>query len=174
MEFIIAYISFFSISIPLLITFIGWKMNWSQFRPLCLLLFFSALADSLSIWLLRQSSNTYIILNIFLITQFSLLVWLFRRQFNEHKFIDFAHGIFIIFAFVNLTMFKGLWVLNSVTNVASCLILIVVCLFYFYKLLVELPTTHIQELPMLWISFGVLNLPCREFFSLPCEQLPQP
>jgi hypothetical protein len=164
MEFIIAYTSFFSISVPLIVTFIGWKLNWSQFRPLCLLLIFSALADSLSIWLLRQSSNTYIILNIFLITQFSLLVWLFRRQFDERKFIDFVHGLFIIFAFVNLTMFQGLWVLNSVTNVASCLILIIVCLFYFYKLLVELPTIHIQELPMFWISFGVLIYYAGNFF----------
>jgi hypothetical protein len=147
-----------------MIATLNWRVNWINFKPLCLTLLLSLIADLLSLLLLRQSINNYFILNLYLIVQFSLLIWLFRVQFTRQFFFDFVHIVFLLFALVNLIFWQGFWVLNSGTNVTACLILIIVCLLYFYKLLKELPTLNIQNLPMFWVSFGVLTYYAGNFF----------
>jgi hypothetical protein len=131
-----------------------------------LVLLLSVITDLISILFIKYSvnANTYLILNIYLIGQFSLLVLVFRKQFRNKHLADIILLIFILFCIINISFFQGPWVFNSVSNALASLILICFCIFYLYRLLNELPVVHIQSLPMLWISFAVLAYYGGNFF----------
>ena len=165
-ELMIAYCSSGSVFIPLVIALAHWKNLWSDLKPICLVLILSLASDLLSLLLIKysQGSNTYLIVNIYLIIQFSLLVLVFRKQLPYPTITNIILLLFITFCMVNITVFQGPWEFNSVSNVIASLILIAFCIFYLYRLLSELPIVHIQHLPMLWISFGVLVYYGGNFF----------
>jgi hypothetical protein len=161
---LIAYISFGSVLVPMLFAFANWRKVWLDFKPLCLILILSLAADLLSLFFIEYSLNTYIIGNLFLIIQFSLLVLVFRKQLPNPKAIDAILFLLVAFCILNYSIFQGPKVFNSVSNVLASLVLIGLSLFYFYRLLNDLPIVHIQHLPMLWISFAVLTYYAGNFF----------
>lgn len=167
-EFLIAYSSFGSVFIPLTIALIQWKKMWDDFKPLCIILILSLATDLISILFIQYSNNpntnTYLIGNIYLIAQFSLLVLVFRKQLPNQRIIDVILVLFIFFCIINILLFQGPWIFNSVSNVVASLILMSFCMFYFYRLLHDLPIVHVQQLPMLWISFAVLTYYAGNFF----------
>jgi hypothetical protein len=167
-EFLIAYSSLGSVFFPLTIALVKWKRIWDDFRPLCLILLLSLTTDLISLLFIRYSTNTqpntYLIGNIYLIAQFSLLVWVFKKELPRPRVSDTILLLFILFCLVNISVFQGPWVFNSVSNVVASLILIGFCLFYFYRLLNDLPIVHIEHLPMLWISLAVLIYYGGNFF----------
>jgi hypothetical protein len=63
--------------------------------------------------------------------------------------------LFITGAVLNLVLFQKLEI-TSYTKFAGSFIIVALCIYFFYKLLVELPTVHLQELPMFWISSAFL------------------
>src|SRR5690242_17878611 len=165
-ELFVAYSSSASVLIPFGIAFLKWRNMWCELKPLCLILILSLISDMLSIYLVKSSpnANTYLVVNFFMIGQFSLLVLIFRKQFRNSRIVDFILAVSLLFFVVNISFFQGPWVFNSVSNVVACLILIAFCLFYLYRLLNDLPIVHIQQLPMLWIAFAVLTYYGGNFF----------
>jgi hypothetical protein len=154
---VVAYISYSSVGVPLTIACVHRRGSWQTLRPLILILISSLLTDTISMVLMRASVNTYLLLNGYLILQTALLIWLFRREFQNHLTIDYIQIAFLIFAVTNLLLVQGIWIFNSVTNVVACLVMTVFALFYLYRLLHELPIVHVHHLPMLWITFGVMT-----------------
>ena len=165
-EFLFAYISIGSVLIPIAFALANGKKLLEELRPLRWILFISLSCDllSLGISLTGSMRNTHWIGNIYMILQFSLLVLTFRRQLQSNRIIDIVHIVFVIFYVVNISFFQGPWIFNSVTNAVACIILIVLTMYYFYRLLNDLPTDHIQSLTMLWVSFAVLVYYAGNFF----------
>lgn len=163
-EFLIAHISIGSVLMPLGIAIAHGKSMPNEFKPLYLSLIVSLTCDVMAFFLVRYSLNTHWIGNIYLGTQFSLLVFVFRKQFCEKRTVDLILVLFFIFFLVNISFFQGPFTFNSVSNVAASLVLIGFCLIYLYRLLNDLPIIHIQQLPMLWISFAVLTYYGGNFF----------
>jgi hypothetical protein len=161
---VIAYVSFGSVVAPLALAMVQWKKAWFDFKPLCLILILSLTSDLLSLILIRASLNSYVVGNLFLIAQFSLLVVIFRRELPNQRTINIILGLLVIFSLLNYSFIQGPTVFNSVSNVIASLVLIGLSLFYFYRLLNDLPIVHIQHLPMLWISFGILTYYAGNFF----------
>lgn len=163
-ELIIAHFSSGSVLIPFVLALTNWRKLPTELRPLCWILFISLLADALSLILMQYSIHTHFIGNIYLVAQFSLLVWIFRKQLPNQRITDIIFILFILFCIINISFFQGPWVFNSVSNVVASLILIGFCIFYLYRLLYELPMVHIQHHPMLWITFAVLTYYAGNFF----------
>ena len=163
-EFIVSYVSMGSILIPLGFAMVHGKAMPVEFRPLYLTLILSFVCDVLAYLLARNGINTHWIGNIYLATQFSLLTLVFRTQFRKRILVDIVLFSFLIFFITNISFFQGPLVFNSVSNVVAGLVLIAFCLFYFYRLLNDLPAVHVQQLPMLWISFAVLTYYGGNFF----------
>jgi len=164
LEFFIAHSSFGSVFIPLSIALVHWKKAWDDLKPLCLILILSLASDLLSLLFIQYSFNTYLIGNIYLSVQFSIILWIFRKQLPYPHVTDIILLLFILFSSINILFFQGPWIFNSVSNVVASLILIAFSLFYFYRLLNDLPIVHIQHLPMLWITFAVLTYYAGNFF----------
>jgi hypothetical protein len=163
-ELIVAHFSSGSVLIPLMLIVANWKRLTPDLKPLFWILLISLFSDALALILMQYSIHTHFIGNIYLISQFSLLVLIFRKQFHNQRVVDVILVLFVFFYVVNISFFQGPKVFNSVSNVVACLILIAFCLFYFYRLLNDLPIVHIQQLPMLWIAFAVLTYYGGNFF----------
>jgi hypothetical protein len=154
----------FSIIIPMGLALVHGSKLPQNLKPLWLTLIFSLVCDVVSYFLAKNSINTHWVGNIYLVIQFSLIIWLFREQFQNKRFNDVILILFVVFYVLNLVFFQGPWVFNSVSNVVACLILISLCLYFFHRLLNDLPIVHIHRLPMLWISFAVLTYYGGNFF----------
>jgi hypothetical protein len=63
--------------------------------------------------------------------------------------------IFVGFAVINL-LFIQKNANNSYSKMAGSFIIILYCVFYFYHLMQELPTVHVQRLPMFWFNSAFL------------------
>lgn len=163
-EYLIAYMSMASVLLPLSVALAHRKMLPAELKPLLLILVIAMLCDGLAFFLVKYAINTHWIGNIYLISQFFLLVWMFREQLNRKKWVNLILIFFVVFFLVNIIFFQGPLTFNSVSNVMACLILMPLCMYYFYRLLNDLPTTDIHSLPMLWISFAVLIYYAGNFF----------
>jgi len=163
-DLLIAYLSIGSVLIPLTIAVIHWKKMAAELKPLCWILLVSLTCDMLSFLLIELKLNTLLVVNIYLFAQFSFLIWLFKIQLKRKYVLNFTYLFFVIFFIVNICFFQGPWVFNSFSNVVACLILICLTLYYFSRLLNDLPTFYIYQLPMLWISFAVLLYYAGNFF----------
>lgn len=155
-----------SVFIPLCLALAHKKRIPDELIPIYWILIVSLTCDVISISLLKYaiSINTLLIGNIYLFAQFSLLVWIFVKQLQSKKVINIVYIFFIFFYVINISFFQGPWIFNSISNVLASLILIALCLYYFYRLLYDMPTVHIHSLPMLWISFAVLTYYAGNFF----------
>ena len=152
----IAYSSFGSVLIPLTIAILQWNKLNKELKILTWILIVSLIIDSLSLVLLKFSINTLPMGNAYLLAQFTLLFWIFTMQFRTKKVFIIIYFGFVFFYIINLSFIQSFLIFNSNSNVVASLILMLLSLLYFYKLLNELPSIHIHQLPMLWISFGVL------------------
>jgi hypothetical protein len=159
MPFLIAYLSFGSIILPLLLSTIQWKKLTGDLVILHWILISSFLIDSGSLVLMKlfNRGNTQPLVNAYLLIQFSLLFFIYARQFRNKLAFIIIYVCFLLFYFINLFYFQSIFVFNTNSNVFASLILIICALSYFYKLLNDLPLVHIHQLPMLWISFAALT-----------------
>lgn len=62
---------------------------------------------------------------------------------------------FLGFSVLNF-MFLQKEAINSHNKFLSSFIILCYCIFYFYRLMVELPSTHLQRMPMFWFTSAFL------------------
>src|SRR5688572_27446147 len=76
-------------------------------------------------------------------------------QNRYRKFFLALTILYLVFATANLLLFQKTEN-SSYNKLLSSFIIISYAVFYFYRLMVELPTTHIQRLPMFWFNSAFL------------------
>lgn len=114
-----------------------------------------------SAWLLFKYSKSSYWINppqsLYFIINFIIITLIFRdRQDGRLKFFFMIMmSVFMIFSVINLFFIQKTQI-NSYTNSLESLIIIIYCILFFYKLIRELPSTHLHRLPMFWISSAFL------------------
>jgi hypothetical protein len=164
MFLIIAYISIFSVFIPLVCSIIQWNKIPSDISALRWLLVAGVLSEALGLTLREFSISNLWVYDGFMFLQFSILLYIFSRQFERKAMLVIAFmgiGVFYLVALVYLT---GSSVSLVRSNAVDGLVLVIVSLVFFYKLLTELKVIHIHRLPILWISFATLFYYSGNFF----------
>ncbi len=63
--------------------------------------------------------------------------------------------LFFIFSIANLLLIQKNDI-NTFTISTSAFLLILYCILYYYRLLIELPAQHLHRLPMFWFSTAIL------------------
>ena len=129
------------------------KRQPSTLRWLAVLLLFSFVCDvaAFVLYHLRLNQNSagafYWLFSTFIITGFfSRLVPLsFRRSFGM------LNVIYVLFALTNIFLIQGERI-QSYTQSIQAVIIITLCVGYFYVLMKELPTQQIHRLPTFWIT----------------------
>lgn len=156
MDFIhLDFISAFSVLPPLLIGLSQGKRLNTELRLVTLMLVCSALADGLSYIFVSRNINSWPIVNAYFIVQFTLLYLVFSHNYsnNYFKLLFFA---FTMFSLVNYLVIQSPFEFNSTSSYLGALFMLLLALFYLYRLFKDLPVERVQDLPMLWIAFAVL------------------
>ncbi len=154
-EIIISGVSLSSGLVPLLIGLFQIRILSHDLRLVILTLSLSLLADLLLLFLWNLSINNWWIANIFLLFQVFLLYKYFSETYPNKLFTITAY-LFLLFALINFIFIQGPFSFNSYSDYAGAIILLLYSLYSLYRLLKELPVENIHQLPLLWISFGVL------------------
>ncbi|RAW03119.1 hypothetical protein [Pseudochryseolinea flava] len=101
---------------------------------------------------------------IFIIYYFTLVTLLYREQFQSKRmYWIILIGVFILAVIINSIFFQKRDI-NSFSYIILSVTILIYTIAFFYKLMEELPTKHIHQLPMFWINSGLLFYHAGSFF----------
>lgn len=155
-ELLFAYFSSLSAFLPLLIGLFHRKRIPSYLKWIVWLCAASIAADALSLLLLSHGRSTWFIVNLFFIAQFFLLYACFRSSI-ANRYLDGSFALFVAFALLNYFFWEQPNTFNTSTAYVGGIFLMLVALLYLQKLLKKNVTESVMNLPLLWISYGILT-----------------
>lgn len=156
LELLFAYFSSLSAFLPLLLGLTHSKRIPSNLKCIVWLSAASVFADALSLLLLNRDISNWFIVDLFFIVQFSLLYTCFRSSLSN-RYLEISFWLFFVFAIVNYAFLEQQNTFNTTTAYVGGIFLMSVALFYLQKLLRENVRESVTNLPLLWISYGILT-----------------
>lgn len=151
----LAYFSALSVLIPLALGAMYWKCLSKPFIVLFILLIVGGLTDIASFIFTINGINSWPIVNIYFIVQFTFLfgfIYLERKSGNW----KFPFVLLLCLSVYNYFLIQTPFIFNSYTAYGGALVMIFYSLIYLYDLFRDLPVERIQDMPMLWVIFGFL------------------
>lgn len=154
---LIAYVCSLSVLLPLVLATIQWRKLPIEISPLRWLLVIAPIADISMLTLSRVfKTRNLMVGDIFMFIQFSILLYIFSRQFSRKVSFIIFYACVVIFYIVCFVWPDSVPPLLIGSSAVDGLILIGISIAIFYKLLSELKVMHIHRLPILWIAFATL------------------
>ena len=156
--FVIAYGSILSPLIPLGVAALQWSRMSADISSIRWVLVLAFIADILMIVLGKLHIHNLWVGDVFMFIQFTVLLYIFSRQFDQKKPFAIVYGAIVTFYLACLIFLDTEHTLVPLvgSNAVDGLVLIIVSIVFFYKLLNELKVVNIHRLPILWIAFGTL------------------
>jgi len=138
-----------------------------ELKILGLLVAISFLCDAASLYLkpLFNISTNYAGTS-YRLAEFILLLAIYYRMLHGRSKVGLFISlglIFVLLFFINLLYIQK-DAINSYTKVYTSLVFIFFSILYFFQLMKDLPTLHLQRLPMFWINVAVLVYFSGNFF----------
>lgn len=129
------------------------KARQPNMRLLGLAMFFSVLGNHVANILRHYKISVNYSGTGFFICIIPLICAIYYQAMNKRGFKTFlVVSIFYeTFAFINVLFIQKSFI-NSYTLVAQSIIVITLCIYYFYWLLQELPAAQLHKLPMFWVN----------------------
>ncbi len=154
-EFIvIANISPFLSLVAVLICLYQFNAKQSYIRLLGIIPFIhilSHLGGILFVEVLRQPPNYLLSVSNFIELPASILVYYHATNKANRRMAVGCIVVFTIFGLINV-MFIQRGDINSYSLILMSIIILINALYYFYWLILKLPTTQLQRLPMFWVN----------------------
>ena len=161
---IIGYSSILSVLIPLSFATIQWDKLPQDISTLRWLLIIGLISDVFGSILGSYGIHNLWVGDVFMFIQFSVLLYIFSRQF-QRKNVFLAAFLSIVIFYLSAFLFANQAIVTLVqSNAVDGLLLIVISVVFFYKLLSELKVSNIHRLPILWVSFATLFYYSWNFF----------
>jgi len=129
------------------------KARQPQMRLLGLAMFVSVLGNHVADILRHYKISVNYSGSGFFICIIPLICAIYYQAMNKRYgrillFVAIAHDIF---AFINVLFIQKSFI-NSYTLIVQSIIIITLCIYYFYWLLQELPAAQLHRLPMFWVN----------------------
>lgn len=150
----IFYASLITIIIPLILLTISINRQPGHFIWLTVFLSFSFMCDIAGRLLLHNGINPNYAGHAYQLGNIALISVFFHYIINWTKLkacLLVGNILYFAFAVFNVAFLQKAQV-NSYTQVLQSIIILILCIWFFYKLLRELPTQQIQKLPLFWIA----------------------
>lgn len=122
-------------------------------RLLGLAMLFSVLGNHVADILRHYKINVNYSATGFFICIVPLICAIYYQAMNKRgrKTFFIVSIVYVIFAFINVLFIQKSFI-NSYTLVIQSIIVITLCIYYFYWLLQELPAAQLHRLPMFWLN----------------------
>ena len=104
---------------------------------------------------MRYKINNWPVGNIYLLIQFAILFLLLYNQ-EKSKILAAIFSLCIAISLLDFLVFHGPMVFNSYAAYANGISMIVLSLRFQQRLMKDIRVEKIQNLPLLWLSFGIL------------------
>lgn len=152
--------SAYTAGIPLLAGIIGWSHLRRGQRYIMYLVIFSITIELLALILgrLLHLPNLFL-LHVFTVGQFYLLWSIFRQRLIppfSRKIFSGLLIFFLLFAVASAIWLDGLFQFNTHARSVSAVLVILMCLTYYYQRLTRLDLEDLESDPLFWISTGSL------------------
>jgi hypothetical protein len=151
----LAYLSLASAGIPLFAGFLQWKRLHGNLKLIFFIPVASVLADIISLGMMNYRINTWPLINLFFLIQFSLLFQILDEPRKNTLLRILFFGCFS-FGLLDFFFIQGPKTFNSYTSYVGGILMIISVLHFLYHLLTKMPVERVQTLPLFWIAFGVL------------------
>jgi hypothetical protein len=142
-----------------ILSFKNFKDREHYIKLIGLLFLLSFLANTIAFSLYHSAFRKYI--NIpqsgYDMASLGIISLIFYHATNKRfgKFFLTITVFFLIFSLFNSLLLQKDGI-NSHNKFLSSFIITCYCVFYFYRLMVELPSTHLQRMPMFWFTSAFL------------------
>lgn len=138
---------------------VKWKQKETYIKLVGLLFFAGFLSNTISqsLYLSGYGKLVNIPNSVYDLVSFCLLILIYYYALNKKYggFFFFICLFFLVMATMNL-FFIQKSLINSNIMFLRAIIIICLCVFYFYRLMVELPVTYLHRMPMFWINSAFL------------------
>jgi hypothetical protein len=164
---LIANCSNFSATIPLVLGLLQLRKRHSGERLLLILITVALLTDTTSFILVYFfKSNAGFLSSVYRVLEFIFLALMYRSYFSNRW--QKTAMLSLIYFFVGLQV-VGLFlthsdIVKSYSTVFSSITFITLSIAFFFKLMKDLPTLHLQRLAMFWINTAILVYFSGNFF----------
>ena len=155
----IVYVAALFSIVPFLLGLIKWRQHDAVQRPLFVIVTLSMIADAVSHIGRKIEYFQPIVFYTFTLIEFGILLYIFRIylvQFLPLRWFRIVVVLFIGFAAADMIWLSGFDQFNTYSTAVESLILIALCLIFFYKILKELSIEHLEQAPIFWISTATL------------------
>ena len=156
----IMQISAYTAGIPFLAGVLRWSRLRLEQRYIMYLVLFSITVELLALILGRylHLPNLYL-LHVFTIGQFLLLWAIFRTRLApplSQRQMWIILGIFLLAAIASAAWLDGLFQFNAHARSTSAILIVLLCLTYYYQRLTKLDVENLEAEPLFWIATGSL------------------
>jgi len=117
-------------------------------------------------WLWAHGKNNLTIYNFFTTFEFWFYFWVLSRVLINPRvktFIRWAMVIYPIVAVINILYLEGMNSFHTVTYSIGCLIIVMLCIYFFFELFRMPKSIKLQNNPAFWICSGLLFFYCCGF-----------
>jgi hypothetical protein len=151
-------IDYFSLASTIILLFSGiifWNKLHGNIRLIFCVVIASILADAISLLLINQGINSWPVINLFFLVQFSLFS-LVLRDGKKITFIEILSIGCVSFGVIDFLFLQTPVIFNSYTSYICGILMILLALRFLYNLMDRMPVERIQALPLFWVAFSAL------------------
>lgn len=165
MSFLFLYVYFIALSfiVSLLVYSNQTHRYLKNFPPF---LFATLVAEVIGSYLGHIGENNYFIYNFFTVIEFCfymILISMIIRNGKVKMVIKITALTYFLIAISNILFFQGMKTFHTITYSLGCLVIVIVCIYYFFELFRMPKAIRLSVDPAFWICSGVLFFYCCGF-----------
>jgi hypothetical protein len=114
----------------------------------------------------NKGLNTLIIYNFFGVIEFTFYMWMIREIIRVDKVKKILRYLLIIYplvSLINIFFIQGTNHFASLTYSLGCLLIVLLCIYYFFELFQAPTSVNLTRQPAFWICSGLLFFYCCSF-----------
>ena len=138
----------------------------SYLKPFSLFLLITLLVECASMFGMVKGKAIFAMYNFFSVVEFSFYLFILREIIKNgrmKKIIGIVIWLYDLLALVNIIFIQKLYGFPSLTYAIGCLLIVGVCIYYFFELFQFPQSVALVRQPAFWICSGLMFFYCCSF-----------
>jgi len=114
----------------------------------------------------NKGLNDLMMYNVFNVLEFTFYIWIIReivQNKESKKVIFYVLLLYPIIDLVNIFFIQGTTHFHTITYALGCLLIVILCIYYFFELFQSPSSVNLLRQPAFWICSGLLFFYCCSF-----------
>jgi hypothetical protein len=122
-------------------------------------LFLTIVIELFAIWLASRGTTSTSLYNFFSVVEFLFYMYVIREIIHSKKvkrLIFHTAWIYALLGVANILFIQKIVSFNSITYALGCLLISILCVYFFFELFQMTGSVNLTQLPAFWICTGLL------------------